>query len=93
MSITLHECGLIAMVTEARQSGPHVLLSLGPVRRVVSFGAFLTFCLDAVAVCRPSLPAGTGLLTEPQKTIARAVDNSQSRVHRAAHRSLLFARK
>jgi hypothetical protein len=66
-TIILHECGLSAKVMESDQPRPQILVSLGPEHRVVSFGAFLTFCLDAIEVCRPSLPAQTGLLVEPQE--------------------------
>jgi hypothetical protein len=75
MSITLDECGLSAMVIEPGQPRPQILVSLGPEHRFVSFGAFLTFCLDAVEVCRPSLPAQTGLLIEPPERRALARDN------------------
>lgn len=75
ISITLHECDLSAMVIEPGQPRPQILVSLGPEHRVVSFRAFLTFCLDGVEVCRPSLPAQTGLLVEPQERRALARDN------------------
>lgn len=74
-SIFLHECGLSAMVMEPGQPRPQILVSLGPEHRVVSFGAFLTFCLDAVEVCTPSLPAKTGLLIDPRETRAYAGGN------------------
>jgi hypothetical protein len=66
-SIILHECGLSATVMEPGQPRPQIVVALGPEHRVVSFGAFLTFCLDAIEVCRPSLPAQTGLLVETRE--------------------------
>jgi hypothetical protein len=74
-SIVLNECDLSATVIAADQPRPQILIALGPEHRVVSFGAFLTFCLDALEVCRPSLPAQTGLLLEPQERRALARDN------------------
>jgi hypothetical protein len=66
-SIILQECGLSATVVEPGQPRPQIIVALGPEHRVVSFGAFLTFCLDAIEVCRPSLPAQTGLLVETRE--------------------------
>ena len=66
-SIILNECGLSATLIAPDQARPQILVALGAEHQVVSFGAFLTFCLDAIEVCRPSLPAQTGLLVEPQE--------------------------
>ena len=74
-SIILRECGLSATVIASDHARPEILVALGPELRVVSFGAFLTFCLDAIEVCRPSLPAQTGLLLEPKERRALARGN------------------
>jgi hypothetical protein len=73
-SIVLLECGLCATVIDPDRPRPQIALRLGKEKRVVSFGAFLTFCLDAISVCQQSMPAETQLLVERPRRRTRPVN-------------------